>query len=114
MLVVAMIEEAAALDHLDVMLAVPHVDAIHIGPKDLWQSLGMPSADVVDAAIARISAAVHAGGKHLSLQLRAAGDVDGQIARCIALGANMISVPILGLLVRSSTAFVADLKARPR
>jgi len=54
------------------------------------------------------------GGKYLSLQLRAAGDVDGQIARCVALGANMISVPILGLLVRSGTAFVADLKARPR
>jgi len=114
MLVVAMIEEAAALDHLDAMLAVPHIDAIHIGPKDLWQSLGMPSVEVVDAAIARISKAVRAGGKHLSLQLRAAGDVDDQIARCIALGANMISVPILGLLVRSSTAFVADLKARPR
>jgi 4-hydroxy-2-oxoheptanedioate aldolase len=114
MLVVAMIEEAAALDHLDAMLAVPHVDAIHIGPKDLWQSLGMPAAEVVDAAIARISAAVHTGGKYLSLQLRAAGDMDGQIARCVALGANMISVPILGLLVRSSTAFVADLRARPR
>jgi 2-keto-3-deoxy-L-rhamnonate aldolase RhmA len=112
LLVVAMIEEAAALDHLEAMLAVPHIDAIHVGPKDLWQSLGMPSAEVVDAAIARIAAAVHAGGKHLSLQLRAAGDIDGQIARCVALGAAMISIPILGLLIRGSRSFVDDLRAR--
>jgi 2-keto-3-deoxy-L-rhamnonate aldolase RhmA len=99
MLVVAMIEEAAALDHLDAMLAVPHIDAIHIGPKDLWQSLGMPDDSVVDAAIARIATAVHAGGKHLSLQLRASADMNRQIEQYTTLGATMISVPILGLLV---------------
>jgi 2-keto-3-deoxy-L-rhamnonate aldolase RhmA len=114
MLVVAMIEEAAALDHLDAMLAVPYIDAIHVGPKDLWQSLGMPPDEVVDAAIARIAAAVHAGGKHLSLQLRASGDLERQIERCAALGAAMISIPILGLLVRSGRQFVDELRGRPR
>ncbi len=112
MLVVAMIEEAAALDHLDAMLAVPHIDAIHIGPKDLWQSLGMPEDSVVDAAIARIAAAVHAGGKHLSLQLRASSNMNRQIERCAALGASMVSVPILGLLVQASRGFVDDMKGR--
>ena len=112
MLVVAMIEEAAALDHLDAMLAVPGFDAVHIGPKDLWQSLGMPPDAVADAAIARIAAAVHAGGKYLSLQLRAAGDLDRQIERCAALGANMISVPVLGLMLRESKRFVADTRGR--
>lgn len=112
-LVVAMIEEAAALDHLAEMLAVPDIDAIHVGPKDLWQSLGMPSADVVDAAIARIAAAVHAGGKHLSLQLRPSADLDAQIERCAALGANMISIPLLGLLVQRSQGFIADVRSRP-
>jgi 2-keto-3-deoxy-L-rhamnonate aldolase RhmA len=112
MLVVAMIEEAAALDHLDAMLAVPGFDAVHIGPKDLWQSLGMPPDEVVDAAVARIATAVHAGGKYLSLQLRAAGDLDRQIERCAALGANMISVPVLGLLVRESKRFIADVRRR--
>jgi 4-hydroxy-2-oxoheptanedioate aldolase len=112
MLVVAMIEEAAALDHLGPMLAVPGFDAVHIGPKDLWQSLGMPSDEVVDAAIARIAAAVHKGGKYLSLQLRASGDLDRQIERCATLGANMISIPLLGMLLREGMRFVTDMKAR--
>lgn len=112
-LVIAMIEEAAALDHLDAMLDVAGVDAIHVGPKDLWQSLGMPSADVVDAAIARIAAAVLRGGKHLSLQLRAGDGLDRQIVRCMELGARMVSVPLLGLLVHRCHDFVADVRSRP-
>lgn len=112
-LVIAMIEEAAALDHLDPMLAVPGVDAIHVGPKDLWQSLGMPGPEVVDAAIAKIAAAVHRGGKHLSLQLRAGDGLDGQIRRCIDLGARMVSIPLLGLLVQRCQGFITDVRERP-
>ncbi len=112
MLVVAMIEEAAALDHLGPMLSVAGFDAVHIGPKDLWQSMGMPSDEVVDAAIARIAAAVHTSGKYLSLQLRASGDLDRQIERCAGLGANMISIPLLGMLLREGKRFVTNMKAR--
>jgi 4-hydroxy-2-oxoheptanedioate aldolase len=111
-MVIAMIEEAAALDHLDAMLAVPHIDAVHIGPKDLWQSLGMPGPEVVDAAIARIAAAVHKGGKYLSLQLRPGEGLDRQIARATDLGANMISLGILGLLTERCQAFIKDFRTR--
>ncbi|WP_325600820.1 HpcH/HpaI aldolase family protein [Rhodopila sp.] len=113
-LVIAMIEEAAALDHLDPMLAVSGIDAIHIGPKDLWQSLGMPPADVVDAAIGRIAEAVLRAGKHLSLQLRAGEAMERQLARCEALGARMVSVPLLGLLAQRCQGFVADVRRRSR
>ncbi len=113
LLVVAMIEEAAALDHLDAMLTVAGVDAVHVGPKDLWQSLGMPAEDVVEAAIARIAAAVKASGKHLSLQLRASGDFAAQIRTCAALGATMISIPLLGLLLQGGKQFVETLRAQP-
>ena len=37
-----MIETAAALQHLDEILAVPGVDAIYVGPADLSLSLGLP------------------------------------------------------------------------
>ncbi len=112
-LVIGMIEEAAALDHLDEMLAVPYVDVIHVGPKDLWQSLGMPLPEVVDAAIGRIAAAVQHGGKHLSLQLRPGEGMNRQIARCAELGARMISISLLGMLVQRCRDFVTDVRSRP-
>jgi 2-keto-3-deoxy-L-rhamnonate aldolase RhmA len=101
-----MIEEAAALDHLDELLAVPCIDAIHIGPKDLWQSMGMPAAPVVEAAVSRIAAAACAAGKYLSLQLRSIDDIPPQIERAIARQANMISVPMGGLLLTAGEALV--------
>ncbi len=42
LLVIGMVEEVKALQHLDEMLPVPGVDAIHLGHMDLWQSMGMP------------------------------------------------------------------------
>jgi 2-keto-3-deoxy-L-rhamnonate aldolase RhmA len=110
LLVIAMIEEASALDQLESMLEVSGVDAIHIGPKDLWQSLGMPPTEMVDIAIGKIAAAARAGGKQLSLQLQGFDDIDRQIERHKALGANMITVPLIGLLVRESEALVQRIR----
>jgi 4-hydroxy-2-oxoheptanedioate aldolase len=110
LLVIAMIEEASALDQLEVMLEVPGVDAVHIGPKDLWQSLGMPSAEMVDKAISKIATAVRAAGKQLSLQLQGFDSVDHQIERHKALGANMITAPLIGLLVREGEALVQQIR----
>jgi 2-keto-3-deoxy-L-rhamnonate aldolase RhmA len=41
-LVVLQVETRRALDRLDELLAVPHVDAVLIGPGDLSVSLGIP------------------------------------------------------------------------
>lgn len=103
-----MIEDARALAHLDDMLEVPGIDVIHIGPKDIWQSMGMPAAEEVEKVVARIAAAVRAHGRKLSLQLRAVDDIQPQIDRCVALGADMLSIPLTGLLLRQSEAFVAQ------
>jgi|KBSSwiStaDraftv2_1062776.scaffolds.fasta_scaffold17249_8 4-hydroxy-2-oxoheptanedioate aldolase len=111
LLVTAMIEEVSALDHLEKMLAVAGIDAIHIGPKDLWQSMGMPPDDQVDAVIARIATAVRAAGKHLSLQIRALDDIQTQIDRNLARGANLLSIPLAGLLLRGSEALVRQVRA---
>lgn len=60
----AMIESAAALDHLDAILAVPGIDYLMFGPADFAQDLGYPGEPehpevrkVMDAAVARIHAA---------------------------------------------------------
>ncbi|WP_313349205.1 HpcH/HpaI aldolase family protein [Paracoccus sp. (in: a-proteobacteria)] len=60
--VMVQIEDAEALDRLDMIASVPGIDVLFVGPADLSQSLGcgFPSAQL-DAAIVRvIQAARHA------------------------------------------------------
>jgi hypothetical protein len=48
----------------------------------------------------------------LSLQLRPGEGLDRQIARATDLGANMISLGILGLLTERCQAFIKDFRTR--
>jgi 4-hydroxy-2-oxoheptanedioate aldolase len=110
LLVIAMIEEAEALRNLDAILAVPHLDVIHIGPKDLWQSMGMPAAAVVDAAVADITRAAVAAGKHVSVQLRLSADAPERIAGHLRRGARMVTVSPLDFIRQGALAFTARVR----
>jgi len=112
LLVVAMIEEASALDQLDEMLAIPGVDAIHIGPKDLWQSMGMPPKAEVDKVIERIASAARKAGKHVSMQHAGIEDPTPQIARHQVLNVTMRSIPLLGFLLREGAALAKKMRVR--
>jgi 4-hydroxy-2-oxoheptanedioate aldolase len=110
LLVVAMIEEVSALDQLEAMVAIPGIDVIHIGPKDLWQSMGMPPRAEVDKTVQKIATAVHGSGKRLSMQFAAIEDLPPQLASHRARGVHMTSIPLLGLLLREGAAFVQDVR----
>ena len=112
LLVVAMIEEASALDHLTPMLAIKGYDAVHIGPKDLWQSMGMPPKEEVDKAVQQIAAAVLASGKKLSMQFQLGGidDLSPQIAGYQRMGASMTSITLLNLLLKEGSAFAKKMR----
>jgi 4-hydroxy-2-oxoheptanedioate aldolase len=112
LLVIAMIEEVSALDQLAPMLAVPGIDVIHIGPKDLWQSMGMPPKAEVDQAVQQIAAAALGAGKQLSMQLAAIEDLPPQIARQQSTGVTMRSIPLLGLLLKEGAALAQKLRVR--
>jgi 2-keto-3-deoxy-L-rhamnonate aldolase RhmA len=112
LLVIAMIEEASALGQLAPMLAVPGVDAVHIGPKDLWQSMGMPPKAEVDKAVKQIADAVRVAGKHVSMQHAAIEDLSPQIARHQNLGVSMRSIPLLGFLLKEGSALAKKMRVR--
>jgi 2-keto-3-deoxy-L-rhamnonate aldolase RhmA len=105
LLLIAMIEDLKALNNLQEILAVPHCDVIHIGPKDLWQSMGMPQAKVVDDIVADISTAAVAAGKHVSIQLRLGPDVRERIEGHLRLGARMITVSPFDFIRNGGLAF---------
>jgi 4-hydroxy-2-oxoheptanedioate aldolase len=112
LLVIAMIEEVSALGQLAPMLAVPGIDVIHIGPKDLWQSMGMPPKAEVDKAVQQIAAAALGAGKQLSMQLAPIEDLPPQIARQQSTGVTMRSIPLLGLLLKEGAAIAQKLRVR--
>lgn len=74
-----MVESRAALADLDKTLAVPGVDGIYVGPRDLSYSLGCepaPGDPVLRAALERIWAACRAAGKPVGVH-----SADGATAR---------------------------------
>ena len=93
-------------------MAPTDVDAIHIGPKYLWQSMGMPPKAEVDKAIQQIATAVHASGKQLSMQHAPIEDLSPQVARHQQLGVRMRSIPLLGLLLKEGAALVQKMRVR--
>jgi len=110
LLVTAQVEEASALPRLEPMLGVEGIDVIHVGPKDLWQSLGMPPQEEVDAAIDQIATAVGTSDKCLSFYMQGFNNVQEQIDRCYARGARMIAIPILGLLAQETAALLQTMR----
>jgi len=109
LLTIAMIEEVDGLNNLDEILATPYLDVIHVGPKDLWQSMGMPEQAAVDEAVARITTSSIAAGKHVSLILRLTDDVNARIAGHVGRGARMISCFPFDFVRRGGRAFLHDM-----
>jgi 4-hydroxy-2-oxoheptanedioate aldolase len=78
-LCIIMVESASALADIDAMLAVPGVDGIYVGPRDLSLSLGCaldPGDPVLRPALERIWAACAAAAKPAGVHA-----VDGATAR---------------------------------
>ena len=103
----AMIETAAALDHLDDILSVEGLDAIYIGPSDLSLALGCKptfddldplAAQAVDHILARakahgVVAGIHNGGPEAALARIAKGfqfTTVSSDARLMAAGAQQV------------------------
>ena len=108
-MVVAMLEEAQALENLDAILEVEHLDAFFIAPGDLSQSMGYPGQPdhpAVQAAVADAVRRVRAAG-------RAPGvlTTDGASARrFVDLGALFIYVSLGSLLQPGVRAFLSEIK----
>ncbi len=94
-LIAIQLEEVEALNNLDDILKVEHIDLYTFGPNDLSQSLGVPGQathPTVVEAMNRASAKIRAAGKHV------AGDW-------------MRSANVPGLLISAASAFLKEAKA---
>lgn len=110
LLVIAMVEEVEGLRNLPDLLAVPHYDVMHFGPRDLWQSMGMPDAKVVENAVAEATTAAVAAGKHVSQSLRLTPNIHERIAAHLRRGVRMISVHPLDFIRQGAVAFTNQVR----
>lgn len=110
LLVVAMVEEVEAIRNLDEILAVDGIDAIHIGPKDLWQSMGFPEQAKVDEAVAEITRRVHAAGKIVSLQFRMTPELVGKLDGHVGRGCRMVTVTPIDFIRNNAPSFLGQVR----
>jgi len=115
LLVIGMVEEVKALDHLDEMLTVPGVDAIHLGHMDLWQSMGMPpDMKGVFETIDQIARRGVAAGKHMSHTIRLTDDAVDRMGAYMRIGSRMFTVSPLDFLRQGGVALTSAVRAMER
>lgn len=111
LLVIAMVEEVKALENLDEILAVPHVDAIHLGHMDLWQSMGMPpDMKGVFETIAQIATRGAAAGRHISHTMRLTDDVLDRMGDYMRIGSRMFTVSPLDFLRQGGVTLIKGVR----
>jgi 4-hydroxy-2-oxoheptanedioate aldolase len=89
--VVALVEDVAAVHQVEAILGVPGIDAVSVGAFDLAGSMGYPGEpwrDEVQAAVGRIRVACRARGMPFGTVPRDRAD----LARQIELGCQLITV----------------------
>jgi 4-hydroxy-2-oxoheptanedioate aldolase len=74
---IVMIETVGGVDRLDEILAVPGVDAIYVGPRDLALTHGLSPGAELDALIARILATSRAQGVPAGIHTRSGSEARG-------------------------------------
>ena len=104
-LVICMVEEVEGLRNLGEIVRVPGVDAIHIGPKDLWQSMGMPDRAVVDETVDGMIQTIVAAGRQVSVTVRLGASYESRVASHVANGVSYFTVGIPDLLASAAETF---------
>ena len=106
-MVIAQFEDAALLPHLDDMLAVPGLDAMMIGPRDLSLAMGHPDGpshpDVQDV-IEQVIAASRRHGIAAGITAPTREDAAREESR----GARMLLVTVQGLLMAAASDYLRE------
>lgn len=105
--VIAMIEDAEAVDRIEAIVAVEGLDAVFIGRADLSVALNVagPDAEPVRSATERVTAAARAAGKPVSGLT--AGGADARWLRRLGVSALVVSSD-QGLLRQAALGAVAE------
>ena len=107
-LCIPMIETQEAVDNLDVILDVPGIDAVYIGPSDLGFSMGLiPILDREEQVILDIYARILDATKRRGIRACVHCGSPAYAARMVAMGFNLVTISNdSGLLLNAACAAV--------
>ncbi len=105
-MIILQVEEEEGVNNIADILSVPHVDAIQVGPKDLWQSMGMPDRAVVKQVVDRVLTQVADVGLWGSMVAWMDGDIQEQMAHYKKLGVRLVTVQSRDLVVHGGQYFL--------
>ena len=110
-LVTLQIEEELGVRNIREILAVPHVDVIQVGPKDLWQSMGMPDWEHVWEVIRMVVTHAVNAGLWVSMYAWMTPDLPQRVLQYRSMGVGMVTAQTRDLLVSGGRSFLEQCRA---
>jgi 4-hydroxy-2-oxoheptanedioate aldolase len=107
-LVAVQIESAEAVERLDAILDVEHLDMVFVGPNDLSHSLGRPSEDELRRVIDDVLARAHAAGVRSGILAPTTELAEHYLQAGVSL---LISGADLAMLAASARAVLEPIRA---
>jgi 4-hydroxy-2-oxoheptanedioate aldolase len=111
LLVIATIEDVALVDELDDILAVEGIDAFHVGPLDLAQSMGNPAPDEVEEVIDEVVRRCRAANRHVAVGVVTPWGLEG-VGKRVDQGVRLIHVASSWLLTHAVASFLGEVEER--
>ena len=105
-LVILQVEEEEGVRNIQEILSVPHVDAIQLGPKDLWQSMGMPDRSVIWEVVYKVLSQVSEAGLWGSMVSWLDSSVEDQLHRYKEKGVRLVTVSSRELLIHGGRYYL--------
>ena len=112
--IVAQIEDQAALSHLDAIASTPGIDVVFVSPADLSMSLGHPGDFAHPSVQAAMDSIVRAARSASPAVLGAFASDEREAERWTTRGAQFIWFSATSLLARRLTQVIETLRPRER
>ena len=106
-LITIQIEEKEAVDNITEILASTAIDIMQVGPKDLWQSMGMPDRSEVQVVADQAIRSARELGKYVSSYVWLNESFEAQVERLTDLGVQMLTASARDFIVEGARNFLS-------
>lgn len=111
LLVIGTIESIGAVEQLDEILAVDGIDAFHVGPLDLAQSMGSPEPDELARVIDDVVSRCREAGRWVAVGVVAPWGIEG-VGPAVAKGLQLLHVPSAWVVTHAVAEHLARIEQR--
>ena len=111
LLLIGTIEDIAVVEQLDDLLQVAGIDAFHVGPLDLAQSMGNPPRSELERVIEGVVERCRAAGKYVAVGAVTPWGIEG-VRKWVDEGAQIFNVASAFLLTDAVAQFLKQVEER--